>query len=147
MYLKEVLHLAARIVNDRKQRSADICVLPIYRYRPKYPILSTSVAVDKTLLYSSHIQTTCAREHNQASQQLSDSSAGRCGFYKPTGKINHGACVCHRSRNKRIIGKFRNAWRYRVQELCTNKLPLHFRKFSQHEKFDCNLRCRSSINA
>jgi len=32
--------------------SADIWVLPIYLYRPKRPILSASVGVDKTLLYS-----------------------------------------------------------------------------------------------
>jgi len=29
-----------------------------------------------------------------------------------------------------------------VQVLCTNKLPLYFRKFSQHEKFDWYFRCR-----
>jgi len=29
---------------------------------------STSVGVDKTLLYSSHRQTTCARKHSDASQ-------------------------------------------------------------------------------
>jgi len=43
-------------------------VLPIYQYSPKQPILSASVSVDKTLLYSSRIQTTCARKHNEASQ-------------------------------------------------------------------------------
>ena len=43
-------------------------VLPIYLYRPKRPILSASVGVDKTLLYSSHIQTICARKHNEVSQ-------------------------------------------------------------------------------
>ena len=52
----------------RDQPTADIWVLPIYRYRPKRPILSPSIGVDKTLLYSSHIQTTCARKHNEASQ-------------------------------------------------------------------------------
>ena len=60
-------------------------------------------------------------------------------FQKQADKINQGACVGRRSRNKSIIGKFRNnAWSYRVQVLCTNKLPLYFRKFSQHEMFDCN---------
>ena len=44
--------------------SADIWVLPIYRYRPKRPIIGD----DKTLLYSSRIQTTCARKHNDASR-------------------------------------------------------------------------------
>jgi len=46
--------------------------------------------------------------------------------------MNHRACVGQRSRNKSIIGKFRNAWsllsrpRYREQVLCANKLPLCF---------------------
>jgi len=43
--------------------SADIWVSPIYQYRPK-----RLIGVDKTLLYSSRIQTTCARKHNEASQ-------------------------------------------------------------------------------
>ena len=47
----------------------------------------------------------------------------------------------------KIIGKFRNAWSHHVQVLCTNKLPLHIWEFSQHEKFDWNLRCRSPIDA
>jgi len=47
---------------------ADIWVSPMYRYRPKRPILSASVGVDETLLYSSRIQTTCARKHNKPSQ-------------------------------------------------------------------------------
>jgi len=46
----------------------DIWVLPIYHYQPKRPILLASVGVDKTLLYSSRIQTICARKHNEASQ-------------------------------------------------------------------------------
>jgi len=46
----------------------------IYRYRPKRPILSASGRVDKTLLYSSRIQTTCARKHNKV-RQLSYSNA------------------------------------------------------------------------
>jgi len=36
--------------------------------------------VDKTLLHFSHIQTTCTRKHNEASQQLSYSNASRCVF-------------------------------------------------------------------
>jgi len=28
-----------------------------------------------------------------------------------------------------------------------NKFPLYFWKFSQHKKFDCNLWCRSPIDA
>jgi len=46
--------------------SADIWVLPIYRYRPIYT--DTLVGVDKMLLYSSRIQTICARKNNEASQ-------------------------------------------------------------------------------
>jgi len=53
---------------DRYIGLADICVLPIYRYRPNWPILSASVGVDKTLLYSSRMQTTCARTHKESSQ-------------------------------------------------------------------------------
>jgi len=37
---------------------ADIWVLPIYWYQPKWPLLSASVGVDKT-------QITCARKHNE----------------------------------------------------------------------------------
>jgi len=47
---------------------ADIWVLPIYRYRPKQPILLASLGIDKMLLYSSSMQITCARRHNKASQ-------------------------------------------------------------------------------
>ena len=53
---------------DRPVYRADIWVLPIYWYQPKRPILSASVVVDKTMLYSSRIQTTCARKHNKPSQ-------------------------------------------------------------------------------
>jgi len=37
-------------------------------YRPRRPILSASVGVGETLLYSSRIQTTCLRKHNKPSQ-------------------------------------------------------------------------------
>jgi len=53
---------------DRPIYQANIWVLPIYRYRPKLPIKLASVGVDKTLLYSSRMQTTCARKHNAPSQ-------------------------------------------------------------------------------
>jgi len=49
-------------------RDRPIWVLPIYRYRPKRTILSASIGVGRTLLYSSLNQTTCARKHNEASQ-------------------------------------------------------------------------------
>ena len=56
------------VCRDGPIKSADIWVLPMYRYRPKRPNLSASVGVGKTLLYSSRIQTTCSRKHNKASQ-------------------------------------------------------------------------------
>jgi len=34
----------------------------------KQPILTASVGVDKTLLYSLRIQTTCSRKHKESSQ-------------------------------------------------------------------------------
>jgi len=43
-------------------------VLPTNRYQPRRPILSASIGVSKTLVYSSRIQTTCTRKHNEASQ-------------------------------------------------------------------------------
>jgi len=48
--------------------SADIWILRIYLYRPRRLILSASVGVDKTLLYSSRIHTICARKDNEACQ-------------------------------------------------------------------------------
>jgi len=53
---------------DRLIYQADIWVLPIKWYRPKWPILSVSVDVDKTLLYFSCMQTTCTRKRNKPSQ-------------------------------------------------------------------------------
>jgi len=50
---------------DRYISLADIWFSSIYWYWPKWPILSASVGVDKTLIYSSCIQTTCGRKHNQ----------------------------------------------------------------------------------
>jgi len=46
----------------------DIWVSPVYWYWPTRPILSASVGVDKTLLYSSCTKTTCSRKHNKPSQ-------------------------------------------------------------------------------
>jgi len=60
-------------------------------------------------------------------------------FHKQTDKIDHGACVSCHNRNKSINRRFRNAQSHHVQVLCRNKLPLYFRKFSQHEKFDWHL--------
>jgi len=57
---------SVRVYNQRWTHIwADIWILLIYRYRPKW---SASEGVDKALLYSSRIQTTCARKHNEASQ-------------------------------------------------------------------------------
>jgi len=111
--------------------------------------VSAPVGVDKTLLYSSRIQTTCARKHDKASQDSYLTARLAVAFQKQSDKINHGARVARHSRNKNIIGKFCNVWSYRMQDqvLCTNTLPLYFRKFSQREKFDRNLRCRSPIDA
>jgi len=55
-------------IRDRPTYQADIWGSLIYWYRPKQLILSSSVGVDKTLLYSSCIQTACARKHNKPSQ-------------------------------------------------------------------------------
>jgi len=52
----------------------DISVLPIYRHWSKQLVLSAVVGVDKTLLYSSCIQTTCARN------RYLGSNADRCAF-------------------------------------------------------------------
>jgi len=41
---------------------------PIYQYRLKRPKKTASVGVDKTLLYTSRMQTICARKHNEPSQ-------------------------------------------------------------------------------
>ena len=59
---------------------ADISVSPIYRYRPKRPIWPASVGVDNALLYSSRIQTTCARKQRTKPRQLSYSNVSRCVF-------------------------------------------------------------------
>ena len=56
------------IYRSGRYHRADIWVLPIYQCRPKRPILSASVGVDKTLLYSSRMQTTCARKNNEPRQ-------------------------------------------------------------------------------
>jgi len=56
------------MIRDRLIYRGDIWVLPIYQYQPKQPILSASVSVDKMLLYSSCMQTTCTRKHNEPSQ-------------------------------------------------------------------------------
>ena len=54
---------------------------PIYRYRPKRPIFSASVGVDKTLLYSSHILTNLHKKAQRTkSRQLSCSNASKCIF-------------------------------------------------------------------
>jgi len=56
------------VFRDKPIYQANIWVLPMYQYRPKRPILSASAGVDKTLLYSSRIQTPCARNCNEPSQ-------------------------------------------------------------------------------
>ena len=61
-----VSHCIMVITRDRLGRY--IWVLLMYWYRPNWPIKSASVGVDRTLLYSSCTQTTCARKHNKPSQ-------------------------------------------------------------------------------
>ena len=56
------LNLYLHKSRDRPIYWADIWVSTIYRYRPKWTILSASVSVDKPLFYSSRIQTTCAKK-------------------------------------------------------------------------------------
>jgi len=72
---------------------ADVWVLLIYWYRPKRTILSASAGVDKTLLYSSHIQTPCARKHNEPSQDSYLTATLQVRFHKKADKMNHGAHV------------------------------------------------------
>ena len=58
---------------DRPIYRPEIWVLPIYRYRPKRPILSASVGVGKT-------QTTWVRKHEPSQDSYLCSNAGRCVF-------------------------------------------------------------------
>jgi len=74
----------------------------IYQYQPKQPILSASVSIVKTLLYSLRIQTTSATNHNEPTQD-SYLATLVVRFHKQAEKINHGACVRRRSQNKGII--------------------------------------------
>jgi len=62
------IEIVSSFFRDRPIYRADIWVLPIYRYRPRWPIWSASVGVDKTLLYHSRMQTICARKNNKPSQ-------------------------------------------------------------------------------
>jgi len=87
------------MTRDRPIYRIDIWILPIHRYQPKRPIVSASVGVDKTLLYSSSMQTTCSRKHNEPSQDRLEAPL----FHKQADKMNHGACIDRRSRNKTII--------------------------------------------
>jgi len=49
------------------------------------------------------MQTTCARKHNKPSQdRVILQQHKQVHFHKHAGKINHGACVSHRSWNKSI---------------------------------------------
>ena len=63
-----------------------------------------SVVVGKTLLYSSRIQTTCARKHNEASQQLSYINASRCVFInKQTGlTMKHASAVAAKTKTSSV---------------------------------------------
>ena len=66
-------------------------VSPIYRYRP---IVLASLGVDKTLLYSSCIQTTCIRKHNELGQD-SYLAKTRTGAFSETSRQDE-TCSMHR---------------------------------------------------
>jgi len=82
------------------------------------------VSVDKMLLYSLRIQTTCASKHYEPSQDsyLTAMLAGELSF-KQADKMNHEACVNRHSRNKSIIINQINKNHSKVLKL------LHFEKF------------------
>jgi len=86
--------------------SADIWVLPIYRYQPQRSILSASVGVNRTLLHSSRIQTTCARKHNEASQQLSYSNASMCGLKNKQTRLTMWHASAVTAETKTSLGSF-----------------------------------------
>ena len=90
--------------------------------------------------YIPHASRQLAQENTKSkSRQLSYSNASRCGFINKQTRLTMEHALAVAAETKSIIGKLRNAWSYHVQVLCTNKLPLHFRKFSQQESFDWNL--------
>jgi len=123
----------------------------MYRYQPKWLILSTSkIGLSKCwqnavifLMHPDNLRKKAQRSKSTVILQ----QRNQVRFHKRTDKINHWACVnCH-SWKKNIIRKFHNARSYHIQVLCMNKLPLYFQTFSQHKKFDCISRSRSPIDA
>jgi len=72
-------------------------VSPIYRYRPKL----ASVGVDKMLLYSSRIQTTCARKHNEPSED-SYLAAKLAGAFSQTSRQDEPWTTHRRSQPKQM---------------------------------------------
>jgi len=81
------------------------------------------------------------------SRQLSYNNASMCGFINNQTRLTMERASAVTTETKASSGKFYNTWNHHVQVLCTNKLPLYFRKFLQHEKLDWYLRCRSPIDA
>jgi len=91
----------------------------IYRYRPKRPIISTSIGIDKTLLYQGLLENTVHLGGPgyipHASGQLAQESTTKqvktvtlqqrwqVRFHKQADKMNHGARIDRRRRNKSII--------------------------------------------
>ena len=121
-------------------------IFRFYQYIGIVHVIGLNRSWQNAVICLTHLDNLRKKAQRSKSRQWSNNTS-RCGFINKTDKINHGACVSRHNRNKSIIGKLRNAWSHHVQVLCANKLPLYFRKFSQHEKFDWYLRCRSPIDA
>jgi len=69
-------------------------------------LVSVSVGVDITLLYSSRMQTTCARKHNKSkSRQLSCSNAYRCVFIHKVARwaMEHASAVIAETKASSLI--------------------------------------------
>ena len=104
-------------------------------------IIGLNASWQNAVIFHTHPDNLRKKAQRSKSRQLSYNNGIRCGF------INKQTRLTVDKRNKSINGRFRHARSHLVQVLCTNQLPLYFRKFSQHEKFDCNLRCRSPSDA
>jgi len=72
-----------------------------YRYRPKRPILSASEGVGKMLLFLTHPDNLGKKAQQTQLRRLPCSNA--CVFINKQTKMNHGARVGRRRRNKNII--------------------------------------------
>ena len=95
------------------------------------------------VIFLTHPDNLRKKAQRSKSRQLSYNNASRCGFINKQTRLTmeYASAVAAETST---TGKIRNAWSYHVQVLCTNKLPLYFRKFSQHETIDCNLKVQKS---